>query len=166
MGCSLCQLSFDNLQASPSTPPTTPVLPLVRVAEGVPIACRVPCPPLAAGARRRGAGLVSFFRWIADVARRLGVVASRRGAGDERGKPLYTPYDPYTPCLRGGGRPCRMLCTLSAARRWGRSARIFPCFARVICAPAAALPRCGDRLRAPACWWAGCFPVCTLSGGE
>ena len=91
--------------ASPSTPPTTPVLPLVRVVKGVSVACRVPCPPLAAGGGRRGAGLVSFlpsflpsfFRWLADVARRLGVVASRRGAGDERGKPLYTPYDPLHP---------------------------------------------------------------------
>ena len=38
-----------------------------------------------------------FLRWIADAARHPGVVASRRGAGDERGKPLYTPYDPLHP---------------------------------------------------------------------
>ena len=50
------------------------------------------------------------------------------GAGGERGKPLYTPTTPYTPCLRGGGRPCRMSCTLSAARRWRRSARSGACF--------------------------------------
>ena len=37
--------------ASPSTPPTTPVLPLVRVAEGATVACRIPCPPLAAGGK-------------------------------------------------------------------------------------------------------------------
>ena len=39
--------------AGPSTPPTTPVLPLVRVAKGVPVVCRIPCPPLAAGGSRR-----------------------------------------------------------------------------------------------------------------
>ena len=51
------------------------------------------------------------------------------GAGGERGKPLYTPCDPRTPpCPRGEGRPCRMSCTLSAARRWGRSARSGACF--------------------------------------
>ena len=72
--------------ASPSTPPTTPVLPLVRVAEGVAVACRVPCPPLAAGAI--GAHLPA---------------------------------------------------------------------SRVICAPAAALPLRGDRLRAPARWAGGIF---------
>ena len=72
--------------ASPSTPPTTPVLPLVRVAEGVAVACRVPCPPLAAGAI--GAHLPA---------------------------------------------------------------------SRAICAPAAALPLRGDRLRAPARWAGGIF---------
>ena len=49
-----------------------------------------------------GKGHVSFFfrRWITDIARHPGRVASRRGAGGERGKPLYTPYDPRTPLVR------------------------------------------------------------------
>ena len=79
--------------ASPSTPPTPPVLPLVRVAEGVAVACRVPCPPLAAGAI--GAHLPA---------------------------------------------------------------------SRAICAPAAALPLRGDRLRAPARWADRFFSAFALSG--
>ena len=105
-------------------------------------------------ASRRGEALFPscfFSRWMTDAARHLGVVASRRGAGGERGRPLYTPYDPLLPCPRGERRHCRMTCTLSAARRWGQIGAHLPA-SRVICAPAPALPRCGDRLRAPARW--------------
>ena len=38
--------------------------------------------------------------------------------------PPTTPVLPLVPC--GGGRRCRMSCALSAARRRGKSARIFP----------------------------------------
>ena len=49
--------------ACPSTPPTTHVLPLVRVAAGVAVACRVPCPPLAAeGGRRKSSRFAGDMR--------------------------------------------------------------------------------------------------------
>ena len=199
--------------ACPSTPPTTPVLPLVswrrealsyhvypvrRSPQGAvgrifPSFARAICAPAAAlprcGDRLRaparwffenfsglcverqgvfplggayplmrrlssdGDPFSSLFRWLAASARHRGVVASRRGAGGERGVPLYAPYDPRTPpCLveKGGAVVSRVPCPPLAAG--GKSARIFPSFARAICAPAAALPRCGDRLRAPARW--------------
>ena len=63
---------------------------------------------------------------------------------------------PYSPCPCGGGRHCRMSCSLSAARRRGPIGAHLPA-SRVICAPAAALPLCGDRLRAPARWAGGIF---------
>ena len=64
---------------------------------------------------------------LAAVARHPGMVASRRGAGGERGKPLYTPYDPRTPLARvaaGVTVACRVPCLPLAAG--GKSARIFP----------------------------------------
>ena len=84
-----------------------------------------------------------------------------RGAG-----PSTPPTTPILPCPCGGGRLCRMTCPLLSARRGGPSARIFPRCARAICAPAAALPLCGDRLRAPARWAERIFPACTYSDGK
>ena len=84
-----------------------------------------------------------------------------RGAG-----PSTPPTTPILPCPCGGGRLCRMTCPLPTARRRGPSARIFPRCARAICAPAAALPLCGDRLRAPARWVEGIFPACSYSDGK
>ena len=105
-----------------------------------------------------GEGDFSFFfrRWIADIARLPGRVASRRGAGGERGKPLYTPYDPRTPLVRmamGVTVVCRVPWLPLAAGAIGAH---LPA-SRAICAPAAALPRCKDRLRAPARWCSGHF---------
>ena len=42
------------------------------------------------------------------------------------GTPLHPLRPPYSPCPCGGRSLCRMTCTLSAARRRGQSARIFP----------------------------------------
>ena len=119
---------------------------------------------LAAAARYPGvvacaaAFFLSYFRrWLAAVARHLGVVASRRGAGSERGKPLYTPYDPRTPLVRGVegvSIACRIPCPPLAAG--GQVGAHLPAL-RAICAPAAALPLHGDRLRAPARWIGGIF---------
>ena len=111
-------------------------------------------------ASRRGWGTdfsFSLLRRLAAAARHQGVVASRRGAGGERGRPLYTPYDPLHPLVRvaeGGPVVCRIPCPPLAAGAVGAH---LPA-SRAICAPAAALPRCGDRLRAPARWADGHFP--------
>ena len=48
------------------------------------------------------------------------------GQGVRGGTPLHPLRPPYSPCPCGGRSLCRMTCTLSAARRRGQSARIFP----------------------------------------
>ena len=58
-----------------------------------------------------------------------------------------------------------MTYTLSAARRRGQIGAHLPA-SRVICAPAAALPRCGDRLRAPARWAGGLVAARAPASGE
>ena len=78
------------------------------------------------------------------------------GQGVRGGTPLHPLRPPYSPCPCGGGRHCRMSCTLSVARRRGQVGAHLPAL-RAICAPAAALPLRGDRLRAPARWADGIF---------
>ena len=128
--------------------------------------------PLAGGfspASGRGRILFSFFFFATGLWLLPGIRAwspARRAAGGERGVPLYTPYDPRTPpCPCGGGRRCRMSCTLSAARRRGRSAQIFPLrgrYARLLrrsrCAGIAFAPRLAGRM--------GLFSAFALRGGE
>ena len=125
-----------------------------RWGTGMFLPLRVWCGPILG----RGHQLLFLFRcWLAAAARHPGVVASRRGAGGERGMPLYTPLrPPYSPCPGGGRRFYRMSYTLSAARRRGQIGAHLPAL-RAICAPAAALPLHGDRLRAPARWIGGIF---------
>lgn len=87
------------------------------------------------------------------------------GQGVRGGTPLHPLRPPYSPCPCGGGRLCRMSCTLSAARRRGQSARIFPLrgrYARLLrrsrVAGIASAPRLAGLLRI--------FPACALSGRE
>ena len=113
-------------------------------------------------------GCSFFFSSCAGLRIRPGIrVWSPPGGGQGmRGaSPSTPPTTPYTPCPRGEGRHCRMSCTLSAARRWGQAARIFPrCgrYARLLrrsrCAGIASAPRLAGT--------AGYFPACALRDGQ
>ena len=116
---------------------------------------RVWSPP-GGGQGGRGCFLFLFLRWLADAARHPGLVASRRGAGDERGKPLYTPYDPLHPLSAWWRASLSHVVHPVHRSPLGAIGAHLPA-SRVICAPAAALPLRGDRLRAPARWVGGMF---------
>ena len=96
-------------------------------------------------------GLFSFLLALACGFSPASGCGSLRGwrQGVRGASPSTPPTTPVLPCPRGGGRPCRMTYTLSAARRRGQVGAHLPA-PRVICAPAAALPLRGDRFRAPA----------------
>ena len=88
-------------RGGPLYTPYNPLHPLVRVAKGVTVACRIPCPPLAAGGRSaQGWGIFPFyfsslaggFSPAHGLGRLRGGRQGVRGAG-----PSTPPTTPYTP---------------------------------------------------------------------
>ena len=79
------------------------------------------------------------------------------GQGVRGASPSTPPTPPYTPFSAWRRAALSSVASPAAARRRGQVGAHLPA-SRAICAPAAALPRCGDRLRAPARWNTGIFP--------